>query len=165
MIDPAHVVVGVQAIPTPRLIGVDGRTERDALADCRDGVSFLPVHERKRAPIVFAHDNHDLPLAGLFFGQAAVNALVGLVLRLHMTAEIGAVDCVFAAFKFRLALFGLDCFPEFVSENKGRLVLTIQIAAQLKRAMPLGAVREDRDGEQVVTDRPLAVGEDCPGRD
>ena len=33
-------------------------------------------------------------------------------------------------------------------EDEGRLVLDVQIAAQLKRAMALGAVHEDRDGEK-----------------
>jgi len=52
-----------------------------------------------------------------------------------------------------------------VGQDESRLVLASEIATQLKRAVALGAIGENRDGEQVVADRPLAVREDRPSRD
>ena len=52
-----------------------------------------------------------------------------------------------------------------MGENESRLVLHVQIAAQLQGAMTLRAVHEDRDGKKIVADRQLAAGEDRPGRD
>ena len=96
MIDPAHVIVRVQRVPAARFVGVDDRADRHVRADRRDGVAFLAEHERQRATVALAHDDDDLPLAGLFFGEPAINALGGFVLGLDMAAEIGAVDFLFA---------------------------------------------------------------------
>ncbi len=101
---------------------------------------------------MFAHDDDDLPFAGLLLGGAAINALRDLILRLHMAAKISAVDCVFAARKFGVALFGLDDLPQLMCQHESRFVLAIQIAAQLEGAMSFGPVREDRDGKKVISD-------------
>ena len=53
-------------------------------------------------------------------------------------------------------------FAEFVREDKGGLVLDIEIAAQLQCAMALDAVDEDRDRHQESSKRELAAREDCP---
>lgn len=62
--------------------------------------------------------------------------------------------------QLRLPLFVLDCFAEFVHQNKGALVLAVQIARELQRAIALRAVDEDCDGQEVITDGTLAVRED-----
>jgi len=50
-----------------------------------------------------------------------------------------------------------------MSEHERRLVLAIEITTKLERAMPLGAVHEDRDREKIGADRKLAAGENRPG--
>jgi hypothetical protein len=47
-----------------------------------------------------------------------------------------------------------------VRENEGRLVLAIEIAAHLERAMALRAVHENGDGGEDIAERHLAAGED-----
>ena len=57
-----------------------------------------------------------------------------------------------------------DRLAQLVSQHESRLVLTIEIAAQLEGAMSLRAVDEDRDGKEVVADRALAILKDRPRR-
>src|SRR5690349_6639527 len=45
------------------------------------------------------------------------------------------------------------CLAQLVRENESRLVLAVEIPAQLQGAMPLRSVCKDRDGQQVVTVR------------
>jgi hypothetical protein len=59
-----------------------------------------------------------LALAGLFLGQAAVNALRSLILWFDVAAEIGPINFAFRGERY-LALFGLDRFPQFVGKHKG----------------------------------------------
>ena len=49
-----------------------------------------------------------------------------------------------------VGFLGGERFADFVREDEGGLVLNVQIAAQLKRAMAFGAVHEDRDGQKDV---------------
>ena len=51
-----------------------------------------------------------------------------------------------------------------MGEDEGGPVLTIEIPAQLQSAVALGTVHKDRDGEEAIPNRPLAIGEDRPGR-
>ena len=88
------------------------------VADRRDGFAFLAEYERERLAVAFAHEDDDLALAGLFLCGAAINALRNLVLRLNVAAEVCAVDFLLGGVRERdLALFGLDCFAEFVRER------------------------------------------------
>ena len=57
---------------------------------------------------------------------------------------------------------GLLSLATLVGQHESRLVLNVQVAAQLKGADPLGPVDEDRDCQKVVADRQLATGEDRP---
>ena len=66
-----------------------------------------------------------------------------------MTAEIRAVNRDFAR-DGGVGFLGGEGFAEFVRQDEGGLVLNVKIAAQLKRAMALGAVHEDGDGEKMV---------------
>ena len=70
-----------------------------------------------------------------------------LVGGLHIAAEIRAVDLDLAG-DGALAVSSGEGFAEFVGEHKRRLVLAIQVAAQLQGTMALRAVHEDRDGQE-----------------
>jgi hypothetical protein len=102
-----------------------------------------------------------LALAVLIDGQTAV---VLVVRRLDVAAEVAAVDLDTTRRHGALVL-GRHSLAELVGQDESRLVLAVQVAAQLERAMPLGSVREDGDGEQVVPDGELAADEDGPGGD
>ena len=58
---------------------------------------------------------------------------------------------------------GAHRFAELVGQNESRLVLTVEIPAELECAMTFSAVDEDRDGQEVIPDRPLPIREDGPG--
>ena len=80
-----------------------------------------------------------------------------------MAAEIGAINFLDRApAEFGLALFGLDRFAHFVGQDESRLVLAIQIAAQLKCAMALRAVGENRDCQKIVADGRLRSAKIVP---
>ena len=64
-----------------------------------------------------------------------------------------------------MLLFGLDSLSQFVGKNERRAVLAIQIAAQLKRGVTLGAVGKYRDGKKIIPNRPFTVRKDRPGSD
>jgi len=61
-----------------------------------------------------------------------------------------------------LARHGL---AQLVRKDEGRLVLAVEIAAQLERRNPLGAVHEDYDGGQEIGEAHLARGEDRAASD
>ncbi len=74
---------------------MDSAADCDMFANERNAVAFLGDDERQRAAIALAHGDDHLALAGSFFGDAAVNALLNLVLWLDVTGKIRAVnfDC------------------------------------------------------------------------
>jgi len=156
VIDPPHVEMGIECIPSARFVGVDGAAGRDALADDRDAVAFLAGDKGQCPAAPLAHDDYDTALAGLFFGKATADALSGLVRGLPMPRKICTIYFD-GDREVNVGLFGRDCLAQLVCQDERRLVLAIEIAAQLQRAMPLRAVDEDGDGEKVVADRPLAV--------
>ena len=78
-----------------------------------------------------------------------------------MAAEISAINGDLAG-NGGAGLLGGERFAEFVREDESCLVLNVKIAAQLKRAMALRAVHEDRNGEKDGLDRELAAREDRP---
>jgi hypothetical protein len=51
-----------------------------------------------------------------------------------------------------------------VSHHESRLVLAIQVAAELQGAMALRTVHENRDRQKIVADRKLAAGENRAAR-
>jgi len=63
-----------EADPNRSLIRMNDGPRGDALADHRHRSTFAPHYEWKRPAADFAGDNDNLPLAGLFLGQAPVNA-------------------------------------------------------------------------------------------
>lgn len=52
-----------------------------------------------------------------------------------------------------------------MGHHESRLVLAIQVAAELEGAMALRAVDEDGDCQEVIADRKLTAGEDRARRD
>ena len=124
MIDAVHVVIGVQGVPAARLIGMDRRAHRDMLADHRDCVAFLADDKGKREAAALAGNDEDLPLAGLFLGEAAIDAVLDFVGRLDLGAKIRAVDFLIAAAVERCVdLIHADQLAQFERENEGRLIL------------------------------------------
>lgn len=84
--------------------------------------------------------------------------------RLHVTAEIGAIDFDIAS-GFHAFDLGRKRLADFMSKNESGLVLDVEVTGELKRAVALRAIREDGNRHEVVANRELAVGEDGPGRD
>lgn len=81
-----------------------------------------------------------------------------------MAAGVHAVDLDLAR-QIRAAMNdSAERFAKFVGEHESRLVLAVEIAAELQGAVALGAIRKDRDGEEVVANRKFAIGEDGPRR-
>jgi hypothetical protein len=102
-----------------------------------------------------AGDNHDLAPAGLFLSRAAVGT-IGLAVRLFdLAAEIGAVDRDFAGQLgfVRIVYFRAHRLAQLVRQDERRLVLAIEVAAEVQGGVAFGAVDEDRDGGEVVADR------------
>ena len=99
-----------------------------------------------------------------FIGKATIAAVLFVIRGLHVAAEIGAVDLDRAGNGFAVLLGG-ERFADLVGHDESRLVLAIEVAAELQGAMALGAVDEDRDCQEIVADGEFAAGEDRPGRD
>src|SRR5438067_744182 len=60
VIDAAHVVGRVQALPGVRFVGTYDRTGSDVLADQWNRLTLARHNERPGATVHFADDNHDL---------------------------------------------------------------------------------------------------------
>jgi hypothetical protein len=111
-----------------------------------------------------AHDDNHAALAGLIFSKATV-AAVGLVIRgAHMPAEICTVNFDLTG-DSRAARLRSEGFADLVRHDECRLVLAIQVAAQLKGAMALRAVHENRNRQEIVADGQFAAGENRAARD
>ena len=63
-------------------------------------------------------------------------------------------------FKLRHCLLARHRFAQLVRKDEGRLVLHVQIAADLQRGNALGAVHEDDDGGEQIGEGHLARGKD-----
>lgn len=144
---------------------MDCRVGMDARFDHRDRFAFRAKHVRYRAAIALAGDDDDTTLAVLVLGKPAIDPVFFPVGGLEVTAEIRAINLDLASEFVGGLLFGSDGLADFVRHDVSRLVLAIQVAGELQRAMALRAVGEDGDGEQIRPDRQLAAGEDRPGRD
>src|SRR5665213_916459 len=142
-------------------VGINGSAGRYGTGDGDDRSIFGLEHERKRAALTFAHDNDHAALASLVLRKATINAISPLVSRAHMAAEVCAVHLDLTG-NGRALGFGGQCFADFVSHDESRLILAIQVPAQLQGAMTLRAVHENGDGQKIVADRKLAAGENGP---
>src|SRR6185437_1104128 len=92
-----------------------------------------------------------LTFARLVFPKAAVLAIFAEVSRLHIPAEIPAIDFGFLVFSANLAAlhFLRHGFAHLVAEDEGRFVGKPQITAEGQHALALHFVAEDRDSGQI----------------
>lgn len=159
VVDAERVVGGFHVVPVRALIGVQHGPEGYALADDLDAIGFLLHDEGQRAALALAQDDDHAAVGVPVLGQAAVLAVLLLVLRPDGAAEVRAVHFdhagkrhVVIALRHRLA--------ELVGQDEGGLVLAVQIARELEGADPLRRVDEDADRRQQVDEGHLARGED-----
>ena len=82
-------------------------------------LSLVPHDERQRPSALLLHHDDDLALAGLVPGQPAVDAVLGVVRRLPVSAEVGAVD-VHRAGRAPSVDLGGERLPDLVQEDERR---------------------------------------------
>src|SRR5690606_33905668 len=135
----------------------------DASGDL-DAFGFVHGDKGTGAALALAKRDHDAALAGLVFGKTTVDTIFGKVRRADMAAEVCAVDLDFAV---QLVVGNLSgqSLAQLVSQNERRLILDVQIAAELQGAEALNGVDEDADGSDQINERHLARGEDRPAGD
>jgi hypothetical protein len=84
-------------------------------------------------PKDLAHDHDHLALAGPFLGRPAIGAVNFAIRRLNLAAKIGAVDRDRAGQlrPIRIVDLGAERFAQLVREHVSRLVLAVEIPAEL----------------------------------
>lgn len=158
VVDALHVNAGMQGVPTGGFVGMDGGGAINARLD--EGDAFLfGTEDLSDSPAVTltGHDNH-LTLARLVLGKATVLPVFLAVLGTDMTTDIAAVNFHVGAVATQhdATHFRRHGFPELVGQHVSRLVLHVEIAAELESGDALDRVDEDDDGDQVIPDRQLA---------
>jgi len=164
VIDAFGVVFDRQHVPVGRLVRVDRGIWMDKLPNQRHAIFFSFRDEWQRAALAFAHDDDDLPLAGLVFRQTPVAAVLFFVRGFDVAAEVRAVDFHMAV-ELGIVIRRADSFAELVTEHECRLVLHAQVAAQLERGIALCTIGENRNGGEDVSNGQLAAGKDRARRD
>ena len=147
VIDALRQKAVVERVPMRGFVGVNRGAQLDNGGDIGDAGRFGVENFGHGPAALLASDYSNLALAVLVFGQAPIAAVFLVVRRLHITAEIGAVDRDRTG--YRLALFARERFADFVAENERGLILYVEVAAQLQRGMTFDAVHENRDGQQI----------------
>src|SRR5688500_12758407 len=107
---------------------MDGGEGANVVANERHRVTLIANDEGKRAPIALTHDDNALALAAGVRLQAAVLTIFLPVFRLHVAAEIAAVD-LDNAVEGGTGDFAAHGFAQLVKQHEGGLVLNVQIAA------------------------------------
>src|SRR5579871_5585822 len=167
VVHAAHFKAGVQVIPCLAFVRIHDRSLGDAGLNPRERRPFGTEHCRERLAVTLTDDNDRLTLAGLVERKATVAAVFAMVGRLHITAEVAAVD-------FRRLAFAADgpalqflchCFAHFVRENEGALVREAEIAGERQSGLALHFITEDRNRREIVTEWALVAGEQRAGRD
>ena len=135
MVDPLHIEPRDKPIPGPAFIGMDDRLGSDVLADCRCGVAFLILNPGNRFAAALAKDDHNLSAGSR---EAPVLAIGLAIFLLLLAAEIGPVNLNRFVGSADLSGFQLRAngLAQLVSQDESRLVLAIQIAAELKALCP-----------------------------
>ena len=94
VVDAGHWECVVQHVPMAGLIGMDRSTWSSAGLDEGDTIGFAADNCSQGAALALAAHNDDAALAGLMFGQAAVNAILDIIGRADVAAEIGTVPSI-----------------------------------------------------------------------
>ena len=149
----------VQGIPMGGLIGIDRGVGRDVLDRQGDALGLTLGHEGLGGALALAEDHDDATLAVLVFGLAAILAALDLVGGADLPAEIGAVHLDLTGELHPLD-FGGQGLTELVGEHPSRLVLTIDVPAELEGGEALHGVHTEDDGGAQVGEGHLAAGED-----
>ena len=164
VIDAGHREMGVQHIPMAGLVGMDRSAGSGAGLNELHAIGLAAHDSSQGAALALAAHDDDAALAGLVFCQAAVNAVLGIVGRADVTAEVSAINLDLSVERVASRL-GRKSLTELVSQNECRLVLTVQGAGKLHHRHALGGVHGDADRRQHVSEVHLAGSEDGAGRD
>jgi len=116
----------MQHVPAGGFVRMDDCLGCGMLADQRNRSAFARYYKRQGAAHNLAGDDHDLALAGLRFGSATIDSLSLLVLAV-LTLP---VSC-------RPALAGTHRLAELVRQHECRLVLHVEVTAELRRGVSL----------------------------
>ena len=134
-------------------------SELHAGRDRIDRLMFGLEHEGERPASALTHNDDDAALASLVLREATVAAVFLVVSGFDVAAEVSAIN-LDLALNGHFGMFGRKGFAELVGQNEAGFILHVEIARELKGAMPFRAVGEDRDSQQDGADRQLAAGED-----
>lgn len=159
VVDAERVIGRFHVIPMRALVGVQDGPEGHPLADDLDALGFLTNDEGQRAALALTQDDDHAAVRVPVLGQATVLAVLLLVLRADVAAEVRAVHFDHAGERHVVVPLG-HRFAQLVGQDEGRLVLAVQIAGELEGADPLRRVDEDADRRQQVHEGHLARGED-----
>ena len=157
VIDPVRVPPGMKRVPSGAFVGMDRRQRANVIAHQRHCIAFTGNHERQRPTLAFAHDNDALALARTVGGEAQILAIVFVVFRLHVAAEIGPIDFHDPIQGDPGLLFGHG-LAQLVAQHVGSLVLHTEVAADLERRDALRAVHEQHDCGQQISEGQFATG-------
>src|SRR5437763_6751029 len=92
MVDAMDSPSIVQGVPMRGFVRVhDRRARHKALGDF-NAVAFVACNESRGAALALAKGDNNATLAGLIFGKATILAILFLVLRTDVAAEIGTIN-------------------------------------------------------------------------
>ena len=144
VVDALGHVARMESIPMGSFVGKDGAAQRDAIMQAAHAFIFALGHEGQRLAVALARHDHDLALARLVLCAATVNAMPFVVGGANVATRVHAVDFDFA--RNLDALIGSrHRLTQLVRQDESRLVLAVEIARELERAMALRTVNEDGD--------------------
>src|SRR3569832_2250412 len=124
VIDALHFKAGVQTVPARGFIGVHNRSRLDAGLNPVERRAFRAEDSRDGIAVTLTNDNRGLALAVLVGSKAAIYAVLDMVGRLNVPAEMAAVDfrdLASAADRTALHFFG-HRLTQLVAENESALV-------------------------------------------
>lgn len=116
-----------------RLVGIDRAADGDTGADVGRCLGLVVDDERLGATVAPAHGDDDAALAGFVDGKATVHPIGLVVGLLDRAADVAAIDLDLAA-RPVLGLIAVHGRAKLVRQDKGRLVLHAEIAAELQGA-------------------------------
>lgn len=166
VIDALHFEVSVQRIPRGGFVSMDDRALRDAIADEVERRAFRAENGRDRAAVASADDDDTLTLAVLVDGKTTIAAVLFEVGRLHVAAEVAAVDLDFLALATNnaaLHFFG-HRLAELMQEHESSLVGRAKFAGHSESVLALHFVAVEGDRREIYPQRELVRREERPAR-